>query len=53
MKKLVILLAFATGLSAQELDQSKLLKQPTDTWPMYNGDYSGRRYSPLAQINQN
>ena len=21
-------------------------------WPTYNGDYSGRRYSPLAQINQ-
>ena len=20
-------------------------------WPMYNGDYSGRRHSPLKQIN--
>jgi glucose dehydrogenase len=22
-----------------------------DGWPTYNGDYSGRRYSPLKQIN--
>ncbi|SPE38730.1 Pyrrolo-quinoline quinone [Candidatus Sulfopaludibacter sp. SbA3] len=22
------------------------------SWPTYNGDYSGRRYSPLSQINQ-
>ena len=51
VKKLAILFAFAACLAAQELDQSKLLKQPTDTWPMYNGDYSGRRYSPLTQIN--
>ena len=28
-----------------------LLKQPTDAWPTYNGDYSGRRFSPLTQIN--
>ena len=24
---------------------------PTDSWPTYNGDYSGRRYSPLSKIN--
>jgi acido-empty-quinoprotein group A len=24
---------------------------PTDSWPTYHGDYSGRRYSPLKQIN--
>jgi len=24
---------------------------PTDSWPTYNGDYSGRRYSDLSQIN--
>src|SRR6202008_2887148 len=23
----------------------------TDTWPTFNGDYSGRRFSPLTQIN--
>ena len=39
-------------LSAQMLDPAKLLIPPTDTWPTYNGDYSGRRFSPLTQINQ-
>src|SRR5258706_10368590 len=24
---------------------------PTDAWPTYNGDYSGRRYSTLKQVN--
>jgi acido-empty-quinoprotein group A len=32
------------------LSPSKLLKPPTDTWPTFNGDYSGRRYSTLSQI---
>src|SRR5213082_1990873 len=26
-------------------------KPATDTWPTYNGDYSGRRFSTLDQIN--
>ncbi|HEX3685366.1 MAG TPA: acido-empty-quinoprotein group A [Bryobacteraceae bacterium] len=38
-------------LCAQLLDPSKLLRPPVDTWPTYNGDYSGRRFSPLRQIN--
>ena len=33
------------------LDPAKLLQQPTDSWPTYNGDYSGQRYSPLTKIN--
>ena len=44
-----LLLAALAG--AQILDPAKLLKLPTDTWPTYNGDYSGRRFSPLSQIN--
>src|SRR4029077_6804719 len=24
---------------------------PTDSWPTYHGDYSGRRYSTIKQIN--
>jgi len=24
---------------------------PTDSWPTYHGDYTGRRYSTLKQIN--
>jgi glucose dehydrogenase len=39
------------ALFGQGLDPVKLLKPPTDTWPTYNGDYSGRRFSPLKQIN--
>ena len=30
-------------LAAQTLDLSLLLKPPTNAWPTYNGDYSGRR----------
>jgi alcohol dehydrogenase (cytochrome c) len=38
-------------LIAQGLDPHKLSQtEPTDTWPTYNGDYSGRRFSPLTQI---
>ncbi len=44
------LFALAGTLAAQALDPAKLLKLPTDTWPTYNGDYSGRRFSPLTQI---
>ncbi len=33
------------------VDPALLSKPPTDAWPTYNGDYSGRRYSPLNQIN--
>jgi acido-empty-quinoprotein group A len=41
------------GLAAgQGLDPAALLRPATDTWPTYNGDYSGRRYSTLDQINQ-
>src|SRR5438105_12345665 len=36
---------------AQGLDPTVLLKPGTDTWPTYNGDYSGARYSALDQIN--
>src|SRR5438045_450093 len=36
---------------AQGLDPTVLLKPGTDTWPTYNGDYSGARYSALNQIN--
>ena len=36
----------------QGLNPAKLLEKPTDTWPVYHGDYSGRRYSTLSKINQ-
>jgi alcohol dehydrogenase (cytochrome c) len=36
---------------SQGLNPAKLLEKPTDTWPTYNGDYSGRRFSSLTKIN--
>jgi acido-empty-quinoprotein group A len=45
------LLCCGIPAAAQGLNPAALLKLPTDTWPTYNGDYSGRRYSPLKQIN--
>src|SRR5437867_1989555 len=35
----------------QGLDPSLLLEAPIDAWPTYHGDYSGRHYSSLNQIN--
>src|SRR4051794_10136947 len=46
-----ILALGASFLQGQLLDPKKLVQQPTDTWPTYNGDYSARRYSTLKQIN--
>ncbi len=37
-------------MNAQNLDPAELLKQPTDSWPQYHGDYSGKRHSQLKQI---
>jgi alcohol dehydrogenase (cytochrome c) len=49
--KLLSYSVFVGAASAQLLDPAKLLQKPVDTWPTYNGDYSGRRYSELKQIN--
>ena len=37
-------------LAAQNLDSAQILKPTPDSWPLYHGDYSGRRHSPLTQI---
>src|SRR5262245_24796364 len=34
------------------LDPAALLKPLSDSWPTYSGDYTGRRYSALKQIDQ-
>jgi len=34
-----------------KLDPALLGKPPVDAWPTYHGDYSGRRFSTLKQIN--
>jgi acido-empty-quinoprotein group A len=51
-----VLIVLAAGFlsaegRAQGLDPTLLLKPATNTWPTYNGDYSGTRYSTLGQIN--
>ena len=51
MKILPILLAvLPAAVFAQGLNPAALLKQPTDAWPTYNGDYSDRRFSSLTVI---
>jgi alcohol dehydrogenase (cytochrome c) len=47
----VAVTVFSTSSPAQNLDQAQLLHPSTDSWPTYHGDYSGRRHSPLTQIN--
>jgi alcohol dehydrogenase (cytochrome c) len=34
------------------LDSTALLKPLSESWPTYSGDYTGRRYSALTQIDQ-
>lgn len=55
MKKSAILwLAVAMSaivIRGQSLDPAELLHWSPDSWPTYNGDYSGQRYSPLSKIN--
>src|SRR5206468_3704907 len=52
MKLVAFTLLAAAALSAQGLNPAKLGAPPTDSWPTYNGDYTGRRYSTLSKINQ-
>lgn len=60
----VIVLWFATGIglpmaaqnsssSGLQVSAEDLLASPVgENWPSYNGDYSGRRFSRLAEINR-
>jgi acido-empty-quinoprotein group A len=55
---LFLLLALLPGIVKAQPPQQQVLLQPkvllqdapTNAWPTYNGDYSGRRFSPLTQI---
>jgi acido-empty-quinoprotein group A len=47
----VSLLAGAPS-QAQILDMSKVGQPPVESWPTFNGDFSGRRFSTLTQINE-
>ena len=53
MKLLSILVILTPGLLfSQPLDPALLTKPLADSWPTYSGDYSGKRYSSLKQVNQ-
>jgi alcohol dehydrogenase (cytochrome c) len=49
---LVVCTAFSTAQGADGLEPSELLQPLKDAWPTYSGDYTGKRYSALDQINQ-
>ena len=48
----LLLLASASCLPAQNSTLTDSIPSVTGSWPTFNGDYSGRRFSPLTQINQ-
>jgi alcohol dehydrogenase (cytochrome c) len=54
MKRLLVAALIVSGalsVRAQTpLDPARLLTHGPDIWPTYNGDYSGRRFSPLTAI---
>ena len=56
MKKLVrmfpLVLAPGLALAQAGLDPTEILKPLRDQWTTYSGDYSGKRYSTLTEINQ-
>jgi alcohol dehydrogenase (cytochrome c) len=47
-----LLSVLPAGATAQYLDPAAILKADGQSWPTYSGDYSGKRFSPLTQINQ-
>ncbi len=51
MKNIALALIAVAPAFSQALDPATLLRLPRENWPTYNGDYSGKRYSPLQQIN--
>jgi alcohol dehydrogenase (cytochrome c) len=50
-RTLILCAGLAASLPGQGLDPAKQLQPPTDSWPTYSGDYTGRRFSPLKKIN--
>ena len=46
-----IVAALAVFSNAQDVDPARFAEPPVDNWLTYHGDYSGKRHSPLTQIN--
>ncbi len=54
IRTVFLVLLLGLSLYAQgTLDLARIVQPSADSWPMYNGDYSGRRFSPLTKINAN
>ena len=47
---IVLSLASAPCAHSQNVSNEELLHPAPDTWPLYHGDYSGKRHSHLSQI---
>ncbi len=47
---LFLFAAFGASTSAQDLEDAQLLNPSADSWPLYHGDYSGKRHIQLTQI---
>lgn len=45
-----LLMTTCIASTAQTLTNEHLLHPPADSWPLYHGDYSGRRHTSLTQI---
>ena len=41
-----------SGQAPGLVDPASLLKPLADSWPTYSGDYTGRRFSALKQVNK-
>jgi alcohol dehydrogenase (cytochrome c) len=55
MRKLLVLVfvsAASIVLAAQSVNRDLLYKPLGESWASYSGDYTGKRYSALTQINQ-
>ncbi|MBV9759121.1 MAG: acido-empty-quinoprotein group A [Acidobacteriaceae bacterium] len=50
IRRASVLLGVAWCALAQGLDPQAILHPKPDSWPTYNGDYSGQRFSALRQI---
>ncbi len=46
-----VCLCLPVAASGQDVTPATIVKPPAGSWPTYNGDYSGRRFSSLDQIN--
>ncbi len=54
MKRALLLFSVPVLLAAQTLDPSEILKPlgESPNWPTYSGDYSGKRFSALREIDR-